>query len=179
MDSELLFDPGTHWYCVRTKPKKERMAATTLAGRNGLEVFCPLIRFKRKTVRGAVWFQEAMFPGYIFVRFDMGEMKRLVSHSIGVMTIPMFGGFYVHVPDDVIESIRQEMDDNGSVDVGVPLKVGDETTVMEGAMRGLKVKVIKVLPAKDRVAVLLEMLGTLVEVEFPVEALEQRSKLET
>ena len=168
------FHTGVHWYCVRTKPKKERMAAANVESMCGMEVFCPQIRFRRKTVRGPVWFQEAMFPGYIFVRFDMSEMKRMVSHAPGVLHIPVFGGRYVPVPDDVLASLKSEMSEDGTVDAGMPLHVGDETTIMEGSMRGLKVKVIKVMPAEDRVAVLLEMLGTLVEAEFPSDALEHK-----
>lgn len=170
------YDSGLRWYCVRTKPKKERAAAESVASMQLLEVFYPQIRFRRKTVRGPVWFQEAMFPGYIFVRFDMGEMKRNVSHTPGVLNIPVFGGRYVPVPDDVIESIRKDLDEDGTVDAGQPLEVGDETTVMEGSMRGLKVKVIKVMSAENRVAVLLEMLGTLIEAEFPSGALEHRAR---
>jgi len=150
------------------------MAATNLASQLGLTVFCPLIRFRRKTVHGAKWFQEAMFPGYIFVRFDMFEMKRAVSFAAGVLTIPLFNERYVAIPDTVIESIQGDLDENDSVDVRQPLEVGDETTILDGSMRGLKVKVIRVMPAQDRVAVLLEMLGTLVEAEFPADALEHR-----
>ena len=67
------------------------------------------------------------------------------------------------------------------VDAGLPLEVGEETTIIEGSMQGLKVKVIKIMPAEGRVGVLLEMLGTLVEAEFPEHALEQRQqhRLET
>jgi hypothetical protein len=32
------------------------------------------------------------------------------------------------------------------------------------------------MPAEDRVAVLLEMLGTLVEAEFPSQSLEQKAR---
>lgn len=176
MKATEQFLAGEHWYCVRTKPKKERMAAANLASLHGLEVFCPQIRFRRKTARGPVWFQEAMFPGYAFVRFDMAEKKRAVSYAPGVLNIPMFNGRHVPVPDAVIDSLRQELDEKGAVDAGLPLEVGEETTVLDGSMRGLKVKVIKVMPAEDRVAVLLEMLGTLVEAEFPSDALEHRMK---
>lgn len=174
MLNRLPYESGTRWYCVRSKPKKERMAAANIASMLGLEVFCPLIRFRRKTVRGPVWFQEAMFPGYLFVRFDMVEMRRTVAHAPGVLNIPIFNERYVSVPPTVIDSIRQDLDEDQSVDAGLPLEVGEETTVLEGSMRGLKVKVIKVMPAEDRVAVLLEMLGTLVEAEFPSNALEHR-----
>jgi transcriptional antiterminator RfaH len=170
------FEAGVRWYCVRTKPKKERMAAANLEAMLSLEVFCPQIRFRRKTARGPVWFQEAMFPGYLFCRFDMGETKRAVSHAPGVLNIPVFGGRVVPIPEEVIDSLRNEVDDDGIADVGMPHRVGDETTVLEGSMRGLRVKIIKVMPAEDRVAVLLEMLGTLVEAEFPTESLEQKSR---
>ncbi|MDF7799812.1 transcription termination/antitermination NusG family protein [Pontiellaceae bacterium B1224] len=172
----VKFPEGEHWFCVRTKPKKERMAAANIASMHGLHVFCPLIRFRRKTARGPVWFQEAMFPGYIFVRFDMTEMKQAISYAPGVMNIPLFNERYVAIPDSVIESIRNDLNEEESVDAGIPLEVGEETTILDGSMRGLKVTVIKVMPAEDRVGVLLEMLGTLVEAEFPTSALEQRTK---
>ena len=142
------------------------MAALNVESMLSLPVFCPQIRFRRKTARGPVWFQEAMFPGYIFVRFDMMDSKRAVAYAPGVMNIPSFDGRYVPVPDSVVEAVRSDLDAEGSVDASMPLKVGDETTILEGSMRGLQVKVIKVMPAEDRVAVLLEMLGTLVEAVF-------------
>jgi transcriptional antiterminator RfaH len=176
MVKQRLFESGERWYCVRTKPKKERIAAANVASMHGLSVFCPQLRFRRKTARGPVWFQEAMFPGYIFARFDMVEMMRAVSYAPGVLNLPVFNNRYVPIPDPVIESLRKDLDETGSVDAGLPLEEGEETTVLEGPMCGLKVKVIKVMPAEDRVAVLLEMLGTLVEAEFPASALEHRTR---
>ena len=176
MESTNQFETGVRWYCVRTNPKKERIASSTIASLHGLDVFCPQIRFKRKTVRGSVWFQEAMFPGYIFVCFDMFEMKRAVSYAPGVLNIPSFNGRIVPIPDSVIESLHEDLNEESIVDAGAPLEVGEETTILDGSMRGLKVKVIKVMPAEDRVRVLLEMLGTLVEAEFPTQQLEQRTK---
>lgn len=170
------FAKGEHWYCVRSKPKKERVAAGSLATLHGLEVFCPQIRFQRKTVRGPVWFQEAMFPGYLFARFDLFEMKQAVSYAPGVLTIPVFDEHYVPVPDDVIESLQADLDAESVAEATAPLEVGEETTVLEGSMRGLKVKVIKLMPAQERVAVLMEMMGTLVQAEFPIGALEHRMK---
>ena len=176
MESTPQFKTGEHWYCVRSKPKKERMAAGGLESLHGLEVFCPQIRFQRKTVRGSVWFQEAMFPGYLFARFDLFEMKRAVSYAPGVLNIPMFDDRIVSIPDSVIEALQQDLDAESVVDAVAPLEVGEETTILEGSMRGLKVKVIKLMPAQERVGVLMEMLGTLVEAEFPSDALEHRMK---
>lgn len=176
MDESKRYPAGEQWYCVRSKPKKERMAAAAVASLHGLEVFCPQIRFRRKTARGPVWFQEAMFPGYFFARFDMIEMLRAVSYAPNVMTIPVFNERYVPIPDSVIDGIRADLNEENVVDGAEPLEVGDETTILDGSMRGLKVTVIKVMPAEDRVSVLLEMLGTLVEAEFPTDELEHRVK---
>lgn len=175
MAGKIQFPSGVHWYCVRSKPKKERMAAANLESQHGLQVFCPQIRFRRKTRRGAVWFQEAMFPGYFFARFDMVEMKRIVAYAPGVLNIPVFNERYVPIPEAVIDSIGADLDEESVADAAVPLEVGEETTILDGSMRGLVVKVIKVMPAEQRVKVLLEMLGTLVEAEFPAESLEHRS----
>ena len=93
-----------------------------------------------------------------------------------MLNIPIFNDRIVSIPDSVIESIRQDLDEESVVDAGIPLEVGEETTILEGSMRGIKVKVIKVMPAEGRVAVLLEMLGTLVEAEFASEQLEHRTE---
>jgi transcriptional antiterminator RfaH len=176
MDVKFPFEKGECWYCLRSKPKKERMAASSLESLHGLVVFCPQIRFQRKTVRGPVWFQEAMFPGYLFARFDLFEMKRMVAYSPGILNIPMFDGKFVSVPDEVIESLRTQLNPESVADAGVPLEIGEETTILEGSMQGLKVKVIKLMPARERVGVLMEMLGTLVEAEFALNALQHRMK---
>lgn len=176
METKSQLSDRTEWYCLRAKTKKERMAAAHLASRHGLEVFCPQIRFQRKTVRGRVWFQEAMFPGYLFARFHLAEMQRLVASSPGILNIPAFDGRIAAIPADVIGSLREDLDEEGVADATEPLEVGEETTVLEGSMRGLKVKVIRLMPAQERVSVLMELLGTLVEAEFPVNALEHRMK---
>ena len=170
------FKRGLQWYCVRSKPKRERMAAAALASLYGIEVFCPLIRFQRKTVRGPCWFQEAMFPGYFFARFDLFEKKQAVSYAPGVLNIPLFNDQIIPLPDSVIESLREDLEDEEVATAAAPLEEGEETTILEGPMRGLKVKVIRLMPARDRVAVLMELMGTLVEAEFPVDALEHQMK---
>jgi transcriptional antiterminator RfaH len=161
---------------VRSLPKKERLASEVLRARHGLEVFCPQIRFRRKTVRGPIWFQEAMFPGYFFAKMDFVRDFRLVSASTGVMNLPAFNGRPVVVPDSVIDSIREELSEEAVADAELPLKVGEETTILSGALQGLQVKVVRLMPARQRVAVLMELLGTLVEAEFPVSELEREKR---
>ncbi len=60
------------WYCLRSQPKHEHIAAAHLRLLEGVTVFCPRIRFKRATRQGLVWVTEAMFPGYLFARIRAG-----------------------------------------------------------------------------------------------------------
>src|SRR5690606_14272011 len=72
------------WYCARTQPKREHIAAQQLRELEGIEVFCPRIRYRKATRRGKVWWIEPLFPGYILVRFIRADMERAVTFGKGV-----------------------------------------------------------------------------------------------
>ena len=49
------------WYCVRTQPKHEHIAAASLGRNLGLEVFHPRLRLERATRRGQMRVIEPLF----------------------------------------------------------------------------------------------------------------------
>ena len=61
------------WYCARTKPKHEHIAAANLRKNLNLEVFHPRLRIERATRRGVVRVNEPLFPCYIFIRCDIQQ----------------------------------------------------------------------------------------------------------
>lgn len=70
-NTERHGEDGSAWFCLRSQPKHEKIAATHLLRTiAGIEVFSPRLRIRRQTRRGVVWFVEALFPGYLFARFD-------------------------------------------------------------------------------------------------------------
>lgn len=156
------------WFCLKTQPKHEKLAARFLRAQAGLEVFCPVLRFQRVTVSGKKWFEEALFPGYIFARFPYRTHFRLVASSMGVAKIVSFGGEPAVVAGEVIAELRQFARDNEVVEIASEILPGDEVTVLDGPFKGLRAVVTRVMPAKDRVAVLLDLLGTQREVEVTV-----------
>ncbi|MDK2858664.1 MAG: transcriptional antiterminator RfaH [Verrucomicrobiota bacterium] len=159
------------WRCIRTQAKREHIAAGQLRRLAGVEVFAPRIRFQRRMPRGRVWFEESLFPGYIFARFDAVELLRAVSAAIGVRGLVRFGGEYAAVPVSAIDFLRSEVD--GTLVIpGPELKAGDETIVATGALRGLHAVVSQVLPGGERVKILMELMGTMVKIEVPAESLE-------
>ncbi|MBI9020402.1 MAG: hypothetical protein JEZ10_04010 [Verrucomicrobia bacterium] len=161
------------WRCVRTQPKREHIAAGQLERLEGVEVFAPRIRFKRRTPRGRVWFEESLFPGYIFARFDAFENLRMVSSAVGVRGLVRFAGECAVVPDFMIETLRTERFDEGPVVIEAPVvKVGDEAVVIGGALLGLRAVVTQVLSGGERIKILMDMMGTAIEAEVAANSLE-------
>lgn len=147
------------WYCVHTKPKCEHIAASVLRMHEGMETYCPRIRFQRSTRRGKVWFVEALFPSYFFARFDLARSLRAVKHSQNVLRVVEFGGQPAVIPDETITSLRGEMHDAELREISVGIKVGDTVQLTDGPMRGLTGIVESLLNGEDRVRILLEFLG--------------------
>lgn len=159
------------WYVVHSRPKCEHIAAGLMAGLEGVQTYCPRIRFQRSTRRGKVWFVEALFPSYFFARFNPTEMLRAVKHSQSVIRVVGFGESLARVDDGVIEQIKAEMADADVCVVEVGIEVGDIVELTEGPMRGLKGIVNAKLSGADRVRVLLEFLGRENAVEVPASKL--------
>jgi transcriptional antiterminator RfaH len=42
------------WFCVRTQTKREHIAAGHLREIEGVEVFCPRLRYRKATRRGKI-----------------------------------------------------------------------------------------------------------------------------
>lgn len=150
-------DPA--WYCIHSKPKCEHSAAAVLREMEGVETYCPRIRFQRSTGRGKVWFVEALFPSYFFARFDASLSYRAVKHSQNVIRVIEFGGTPVRISDSVIARLRGEMNECELREIKVGIKVGDNVEVTEGPMRGLSGIVESVHGGEERVRILLEFLG--------------------
>ena len=130
-------------------------------------VFLPRIRFKRATRQGTVWVTEALFPGYLFARFDWQSTLRQVQHSRGVRGVVHFGERWPAIPDAVILELQQAVGSTGLHTIPENLKPGDEVEITEGAMRGLRAVVTRVLPGRERIAVLMEFLGRQTMIELP------------
>jgi transcriptional antiterminator RfaH len=156
--------PLLEWFCVRSQPKHEHIAAARLK-EAGLEVFLPRIRFKKGSARGPVWVTEALFPNYLFARFDWQKSVRLVRHAAGVSTVVSFGANVPRVPEEVIAELRRNVGEKELYVLPEEFAPGEEVQLSGGAMHGLNAVITQVMPAKQRVKVLLSFLGQQVTVE--------------
>jgi transcriptional antiterminator RfaH len=155
------------WFCARTQPKHEHIAAGTVAARLGLEVFNPRLRMERATSRGVVHVIEPLFPCYIFVRCRLEENLDPLRYITGISSLVHFGSMIPSVPDDVLEELRQCFGASEPMFVEDRLVPGSEVTVAAGAFLGSRGVVVRVLPARQRVQILLDFLGraTVAEVD--------------
>ena len=160
--------PQPRWYCIHSKPKCEHLVAAALKQFPEVEGYCPRLRFQRVTPRGKVWFTEALFPSYLFARFDWTQSHRAVKYSNNVLRIVEFGGEPAPVPDQIIENLKLEMNDLDVREIQFGVKVGDTVEVAEGPMRGLKGIVERIASGEERVRILLEFLGRQNFVEVPI-----------
>ena len=158
---------GTLWFCLKSQPKHEHIAAAHLRQTSAVEVFLPRVRFKRATRQGTAWVMEALFPGYLFARFDWQTTLRLVQHSRGVRGVVHFGERWPAIPETVIRELQQAVGATGLRTIPEAFVPGDEVEINEGAMRGLRAVVTRVLPGRERIAVLMEFLGRQTMIELP------------
>src|SRR5947207_905815 len=162
-----MHNNGQAWYCARTKPKHEHLVAANLKRNLGLRVFHPRLKLERATRRGVVRVIESLFPCYIFVRCNVKESIDEIRYVSGMSSLVRFGEKIAVVPDPVIDELSQCFDTEEPVAVEDNFSSGTEVMVAEGAFAGFHGIVLRVLPAKQRIQVLLDFLGrsTVAEVD--------------
>jgi transcriptional antiterminator RfaH len=154
------------WFCLKTQPKREHLAATALRRQFGVECFSPRLRFRRMTQRGPVWFVEAMFPGYLFAKFVYSTQHRAVETSHGISGIVHFGDRLATLPENIVAALQSKVGSEEIVTLDCSLKVGQSVQIIAGPFHGLEVLVTQLLPVKERIRVLFDFLGRSMEMEI-------------
>jgi transcriptional antiterminator RfaH len=153
------------WYCARTKPKHEHIAAANVRRNLGLEVFHPRLRMERATRRGVVRVVEPLFPCYIFVRCAIEKALNDIRYANGVSSMVHFADRIPSVSDSVIEDLQQCFSTEEPILVEEQIVPGAEVVLAGGAFAGMQACVLRVMPSRQRVQVLLDILGRPTEVE--------------
>jgi transcriptional antiterminator RfaH len=147
------------WYLIKTKPRNENKVFTRLV-EAGYESLFP--RVWKKTRRKESPDIRPLFPSYLFVRFDL-EQLRTVRYTRGVAKVVSFGPEPQEVGDDIISAVRNRMDEEGIVTLVQPpanWKPGDKIRIGEGPFAGLEAIFLEELPDRDRVVLLLEAVSS-------------------
>lgn len=166
--AELNQDPTARWFCLKTHPKQEHLAAAALRQIQQIKCFAPRIRFRKSTRRGVVWFVEPLFPGYLFANFSYTLSHRQVEHAPRVSGIVKFGDRVAVIGDRFIDQLQGTVGPEETIIFDPEPGLGERIKIGEGAFQGLEAVVTQLVPAKDRVKVLIDFLGRPVEAEVAV-----------
>jgi transcriptional antiterminator RfaH len=107
---------------------------------------------------------EPLFPCYLFVRCVIEEKMTQIKHATGISLVH-FGDRIPQVADSIIEELQECFEAEEPMMVENRLLPGDEVSVAEGAFAGMRAFVLRNLPAKKRVQILLDILGRPTPVE--------------
>jgi transcriptional antiterminator RfaH len=113
-----------------------------------------------------VWVTEALFPGYLFAGFDWQISLRRVQAASGVQGVVHFGEHWPVIPEEIIEELRKVIGTTELHTIAQEFAPGDAVQITEGTLRGLHAVVSRVMPSRERVAVLMELLGRQTMVEL-------------
>jgi transcriptional antiterminator RfaH len=161
---------GERWYVVHTLPHREMQAERQLAAQ-GFRTFLP--RYG-KTVRHARKLRTVnapLFPRYLFVALDLEHDRwRSVNGTFGVARLMTADECPIPVSRGVVESLAASCGENGYLQLGKTLGLGEHVRVLSGPFADLVGRLTRV-DGNTRVQVLLRLLGGEVPVSIEREAL--------
>jgi transcriptional antiterminator RfaH len=159
------------WYVVQTQPKAESKAIAHLE-RQGFATYLPRYRKRRRHARRVDVVAAPLFPRYLFVEIDMAIQRwRSIYSTIGVSRLICTGDVPTPVPGHVVATLRGREDAAGFIqlDRQPSFRVGDKIRVREGLFSDC-LGLCDGMRDRDRVAVLLDLLGRKVRVLLDAEA---------
>ena len=150
--------PG-RWYVAETESKKEGLAILNLE-RQSFLCLCPRIKRVRRHARRAETVLAPLFPGYVFVNFDVNKDP---WHSInGTLGIRRLIGFDQAVPqampDGAMASLLEKYRGDDATAPGDEFQAGDSVLIISGPFAEQYAKV-ESLDDRGRVRLLFDILG--------------------
>jgi transcriptional antiterminator RfaH len=168
--SDLSISPS--WYVAATLPQKEHLAVHHLE-RQGFITFFPRFQKVRRHARKMDTVLASLFPGYIFVSFDVDVQPwHAIRSTVGVRHLVGLNPSRPQtVPKHIID-LLQARSDNGAFDKTLfYLKPGDEVRVINGPFAEHFARV-ESLSGRDRINLLFHILGAEKSVQLPLAHIE-------
>lgn len=147
------------WYLVYTKPRQENLAQENLE-RQGYVTYLPRIYQARRRNGRHIKTIEAFFPRYLFIKLDTEtDNWAPIRSTIGVSKMVRFDGIPAVVPEQLIQSLQSNDDEDGIQNlVQKNLIRGDKVTIIDGPLAGYQ-GIYQQQNSAERVAVLVDLVG--------------------
>ncbi|MBI5641472.1 MAG: hypothetical protein HZA17_13710 [Nitrospirae bacterium] len=153
-----------NWYVIYTKPKAEDSTAGLLENA-GIETLSPKVRAKKYIRKKFTEVVEQLFPCYIFACFDKEKHGHMITYTRGVRYI-VGRQSPVPVPPEIIEAIRERIEDGIIKPLPEIFKKGDRVIIREGPFRDFYGIFDRDVTGKERVMILLEALHSKLDIEI-------------
>jgi len=166
-----MISDGHRWYVVQSQPNAELKAVAHL-NRQGFATYLPRYLKRRRHARRVDVVASPLFPRYLFVSIDMTAQRwRSIYSTVGVSSLVGTGDAPLPVPGEVVSTLRKREDDAGFIklDRRPIFSAGDKIRVIEGVFTDC-LGLFEGMPDRDRVAVLLDLLGRKVRVLVDADA---------
>ena len=157
------------WYVAQTQSKAEARAQVNLE-RQGFSVYLPRYRRERRHARRREVVRAPLFPGYIFVELDLETAAwRSINGTFGVNHLICHGDQPAALPRGVVEELVARENEAGLV-VLQPrhFRKGEALRIVSGAL-GDCFGLFERMADRDRVILLLDLLGRRVRVQAPLD----------
>ncbi|MBM9594030.1 transcription termination/antitermination protein NusG [Roseitranquillus sediminis] len=155
-----------NWYLAVTRPNQHRRAGANL-DRQGYSCFMPQRLATKRCGQKLVNELGPLFPGYLFVRIDSDRPWRPVQSTYGVSALVMRAANTPQpVPGQIMADLFARTDSDGVLQPTPNLAPGDHVRITVGPMAGFVAR-IEHLSQRDRVGLLMEMMGQAVRTELP------------
>ena len=164
-------DCASRWYVARTHPRAEAKAAAHLQ-RQGFSIYLPRYLKRRRHARRVETVAAPLFPRYLFVAVDMATQRwRSIQSTQGVSSLVCNSNEPAVLPARVVAELRRREDDNGFIrlDLRPQYAPGDKVRVVDGVF-GDSFGLFEGIADRDRVTILLDLLGRKVRVVLDREA---------
>jgi len=113
-------DRGTTWFLAQLKPNSVKIAERNLK-RQGFRTFLPVEEVTKRAKSKFVTAERPMFPGYIFVSFDVTQGGwRAINSTNGITRLVSFGKDPAPVPLYIISGLMLRCE--GQADVAQATK---------------------------------------------------------
>lgn len=170
-EARALFD-SRFWYLVQLKPSGLERAKLNLKRQN-FPTFMPDRSTSTRKRGKIVPSSKPLFPGYLFAQVKPEQQNwRAINSTYGVARlVSLRQGKPTTVPADFIAELHRRTDNNGMLCAPENLKPGDKTRIIAGPF-AQQIAEIEAIDGKDRVVLLMQIMGRAVRTQVSASQLE-------
>jgi transcriptional antiterminator RfaH len=153
------------WYVVRTKAGDEQRANKNLLNQE-IETFLPIFKDQHYRNGKIVQTVKPLFPNYLFAKLDLNVNYTKAKWTRGVSRILGNREGPIPISETVVQMIQRRVGKDDLIELEKEIKAGDLVQITSGPLKDLIGVFQKKMSGKDRVKILLNLIGVDVPVQI-------------